>query len=300
MIKKGSKLGAYIGIIFVNIMWGLSFIGSKKAMAAGLTPFTLMLLRFGISVIVLLPCAIIKKESLRLKLRDVPLVLLTALTGITVYFWFELNGLKCLSASTASLIIAAIPVLTMIAHAVFFKSRQPLINWLGALISIAGVYLVVTSDDSGDTLQGALMIFGACICWVAYIELTGIALRRCSSLSLTLWQSIFACITILPFVPGEGVVLSEISLEGMLWACGFLGLICSALCYILYNYAIKQLDAVRTAIFLNLNPLSTVVGGVLLLDESIRTVQVIGGIMILAGLFSVSRGSKSNESEVGS
>jgi EamA-like transporter family. len=91
MLPSG-KARAYIEIIFVNIMWGLSFIGSKKAMGAGLQPFSLVMLRFLVSSVVLFPIAVLSGTKLRISLKDIPGLILSALFGVTIYFFFELNG----------------------------------------------------------------------------------------------------------------------------------------------------------------------------------------------------------------
>lgn len=280
------------GVIFVNIMWGLSFIGSKKSMAAGLQPFSLVMLRFLVATVFILIFAAIRKESLRFRLKDVPLLIVTALSGVTVYFYFELNGLKAMSAATASLIIASIPVLTMLTNLIFRHKNQPVISWVCACISLVGVYMVVAQDGGKDTIKGAILVLCACICWVIYMESSGMLLKRYSSLNLTCWQSIVSLITLIPCALTEDVTWKSVTVDAWLWACVFLGLICSGICYILYNYSIEQLDTVQTAIFLNINPIAAVVGGMFLLNERLNWVQYTGGVIILVCLFIIARKRK--------
>ena len=289
------KVRAYIGIIFVNIMWGLSFIGSKRSMAAGLQPFSLVMLRFAVATVFVFSIALLRKDSLKIRLRDLPLIAVTSLSGVTVYFYFELNGLKAMSAATAALIIASIPVLTMLYNYLFRKTRQPLTVWICALISLAGVYMVVTQDGGKDTLKGALLVFCACICWVIYMESSNVLLKRYSSLNLTCWQSVISLITAAPLAFCEGVKWKSVSADGWLWACVFLGLICSGICYILYNNSIRLLDTVQTAVFLNLNPLATVVGGILFLNEKLNAVQYVGGAILLISLLIMASNKKIKE-----
>ena len=287
-IKNRERL-ACLGVIFVNICWGLSFIGSKKAMNAGFLPFSLVTVRFLVSSAVLLPVALLKKVSLRMAKKDITILILASLSGVTVYFFFELNGLKHTSAATASLIIAAIPALTMLVSVVVHKKKLSLLSWAGAIVSLIGVYMVVASDGSADTVKGAMYMFGACGCWVTYMELSNILLKKYSSLCVTLWQSVVSLISLVPLCFTEDVAWSGVGLEAWLWASVFLGFICSALCYILYNHSISVLAPVRTAIFLNLNPIAAVVGGMILLGEKLVLKQYIGGVIILVSLYLVTR-----------
>lgn len=279
---------AYIGIIFVNVMWGLSFIGSKYSMAVGLKPFSLVLLRYAVSTAVLLPVLLKREGRLHIERRDIPPMILSGLFGNTVYFYFELNGLSRTSAATASLILAAIPVFTMLSGVLFHGMRCPVSAWAGAVISLIGVYMVAAGETGGaDSLPGILSVLCACVCWVIYMELTDKLVDRYSGLAITCWQSLFGMISLIPLSMTEGVRWTDIPLSGYLTAGLFLGLICSALCYLLYAIAIRELSPVRTAIFINLNPVVAVLGGILLLGEHASILQLAGGAVISASIFMV-------------
>lgn len=278
------KLRACLGAVFVNIMWGLSFIGSKSAMRAGFGTFSLITVRFVTASLALGIAACVLKKGLRIKARDIPLILLSSATGITIYFWFELNGLRHTSSATAALIIAAIPVLTLVTGSILHRKRQGLAAWAGAAVSLFGVYLVVSSGGEGDSFAGVLYMLGACACWVAYSEITQVLLQRIDNFTLTFWQSVFAAAMFFPLCLTENVPWTDMPLSAWLWACVFLGLICSSACYILYNSAIEHLSPEGSALFLNLNPISAAVGGYLLLGEDLSARQIIGGAIILVSL----------------
>ena len=286
---KKRVLFAYAGAIFVNIMWGLSVIWSQRSMKAGLTPFALISVRFIAACLLLLPVALIRKENLKVRLKDMPLMLLSSLTGVTVYFIFELNGLKRTNASTAALIVALVPLLTM-AYSVLFKHKKvkPLV-WLFALCSIGGVYLVVSSDGGSDTAGGVMFMLCAVVSWVIYMELTDKLMQRYTNLSVTCWQSVFGVITALPFAFTENVKLASVTKDGWLCSFVFLGIICSAVCYILYNNAIQELSPVHTAVFLNLNPVAAMIGSVLLQGVPLKPEFVIGGAIVILSLYLITR-----------
>ncbi len=280
---------AIVGVVFVSIMWGLSFIGSKIAMAAGLQPFSLVTLRFLSASAFLFPLALLTKTRLRISLRDIPELFLAALFGTTVYFFFELNGLKRTSAATASLIIAMIPVFTMLSELIFHQHKPSALQWTGAVVSLFGVWLVVGSSAEGNTLIGLLLMLAACVCWVIYGELTNRLLKRLPTLTITCWQSLFSLISLIPLSFTEQVPWQSVPADAWISACVFLGLICSGVCYILYNNSIAAISTGRTAIFLNINPIAGVVGSVIILKESFTLLQAVGGVIILASLFLVNR-----------
>ena len=280
---------AIAGVVFVSIMWGLSFVGSKIAMSAGLQPFSLVMLRFLSASVFLFPLALLTKTSLKISMRDIPGLFLIALSGTTIYFFFELNGLKRTSAATASLIIALIPVFTMLSELIFHRQKPTVLQWIGTAVSLLGVWLVVGNSAEGNTFSGLLLMLCACICWVIYGELTNRMIKKLPTLTITCWQSLFSLLSLIPLCFTENVPWQSVTADAWIAACVFLGLVCSGICYILYNNSIAVISTGRTAIFLNINPIAGVVGSVIILHESFTLIQAAGGVIILLSLFLVNR-----------
>lgn len=285
-----TKLRAYVSVIFVNAMWGLSFIASKVGLESGFTPFALALVRYVITCAVMLPILRLKEGHLRLPRAGLLPLFLSSLCGISLYFLFEYMGLERTTASNASLIIAAVPVFTMLYGALARRQRYRPICWAGVALSLVGVYFVVRygGDEGAGSLTGNLFMICACLLWVGYIELTDALLRKYpyTSLELTCWQSAFGALALVPLSLTQPVNLALVAPAG--WAAAaFLALVCSALCYLLYADSIAALSPIRTALFINLNPLAAMLGGALLLGEKMTAPQIAGGAVILVSIFLV-------------
>lgn len=279
------KKRGYAAAIAVSVLWGLSFIGSKEALGGGMQTFSLVMVRFIIATAILLLVAAIRKESLRVRPKDLILLAVTALTGITLYYYCELQGLTYTSASVASLIIATIPVFSLLAGAVLRRKMPSVPTWLGVLMSLFGVYLLVFTDVGENSVRGFLYLFCGCLAWVAYLEITDDLLKRYSNLTVTFWQSLLGLISVIPLAMTETVPWSDIPLRAWLWAGLFLGVICSGLCYILNNFSIAALSPQMNAAFLNLSPVATAVGSYAILHETVSAKQLTGGAIILISLF---------------
>ena len=286
------KTKACIAISFVNVLWGLSFIASKSALGNGFRPFSLAFVRFAVATVLLFPVLKKRRGSLRPPKGVMPLMLLSALLGMTLYFLFEYGGLERTSASTASLIIAAIPAFTLLFGRMFKGRRYRPVCYAGVVSSLAGVFLIVRyqSGQGTDTLAGSAMLLGAVLCWVGYIETTDILMRRCTSLEVTAWQSALGALTLLPCALTDRLDWGAVTLTGWLMAL-YLAVLCSVVAYLLYVGAVHQLEPFRAALFINLNPLAVVLGGVLLLGESLNPMQLVGGAIVLVSIFLVNRGS---------
>ncbi len=291
MRRVNDNAKAILSIIFVNVLWGLSFIASKRALGAGFQPFSLALVRFGVSAVVLLPI-LHRREGLALPKGALGRLVLSSLLGMTLYFLFEYSGLKRTSASTASLIIAAVPAFTLLSGVIVRRRRYPPVCYLGVLGSLAGVYLIVRygANGGGDSLVGNLFILCAALCWVGYIEVTDALMTAHSSLKITCWQSVLGALTLIPCALTERVDWAAIEPVGWIMAL-YLSLLCSVVAYLLYVSAIRVLKPFQTSLFININPLAAVLGGVLLLGETVTPVQLIGGAVVLVSIFVVNRAS---------
>jgi len=224
---------------------------------------------------------------------DMFLLIGSGLTGVTFYFFFENNGVMRVTASEASIITAAIPVLTMIADWLTAKlsshNNAPRLgwqSWLGAFISIAGVALVAgISFSLSGSISGYVYMGGAALCWVAYSLLTRPLFdRKRSRLYIVFWQNFFGFLGLLPFAMLEYKNWGDPTLPVMLHVL-FLALGCSALGYWLYAYAMEALGISTTSIFINLIPVVTVIAGFIVLNERLTLLQGAGAALVLAGVY---------------
>lgn len=276
----------YAAMVFVNVMWGLSFILSKHAMTAGFPSMTLAFLRYVVATALLIPMVFVREKGLKLHKKDILPMFLSGLVGITLYYGFEYAGIQRTSTVNASLILAAIPILTMVVEALIYRTAMTGRQILGSLISLAGVFMVVFTgaSEGSASIWGDLCILGAAIVWVAYIFISRSLREKYSSLSMNAWQAVASLITLFPMALAEKTQWQPVPWDG--WAAMILlAAICSALCYWIYGNVLCELSPLASAIFINLIPLTTILGGVLFLGESLSWMQAGGGLLIIASIF---------------
>lgn len=284
MHQSTQKARGMAMLVFVNVMWGLSFIFSKTALSEGMPPMTLAFLRYLITAALMLPLCLKLEHGVRLG-RWAPRAFATTLLGITVYFFFEHSGLQRTTASAASLIVSLVPMMTLLFRVLFFRERISLTRWLAVALSLVGAYLVIVtgSETGGSSLTGNLLMVGASLCWTGYILTTPKLLMSCSSLRVSTWQALAAVVTLAPLAlaeRGQWVCVSPVA-----WLCIFLlAAVCSALCYVLYNLAMRAVDSLTVSLSINLNPITACVAGALLLGEQLTGMQLAGGILIVLSM----------------
>lgn len=279
-MKKG-----YIAIMLAVIPWGLSFLNTKIALQA-LEPMTLCFARFFIALVLVGIVAIITKKDLRIKKEDIKFFILAGGVGITIYFYFENNGVKYIEPAAASMILAALPIATIFAESVFDQKKLNKKLIISGIISLIGVMIIISSDLSlaglmaGDGLKGYLMMFAAIGAWIVYSLSTKILFDKYSQFSIVFYQFLFGTALAIPFVLLESnsfeLVTSTTVLNVVL-----LGVFSSGVGFFAYNYAMKHLGVSKSSLFINFIPVVTIIASYFYYGSLIGIKQILGGILII-------------------
>ncbi|MDR2049477.1 MAG: DMT family transporter, partial [Treponema sp.] len=200
---------AVLANIACVFFWGFSFISIKVTVPV-FPPMTLGAIRFAIAIIILFIMYRFTSVE-KLKVADLPCLIGSGLAGVTFYFFCENNGVALVTASEASIIVAAIPVLTMACEWFTARLRRtgaPGLGrrrWLGVFISVAGVVMVArVSFSLSGSIAGYVYMGGAALCWVGYGFLTRpLFARKRSRIYIVFWQNFFGFLGFLPFAVPE-------------------------------------------------------------------------------------------------
>ncbi|MDR2185182.1 MAG: DMT family transporter [Treponema sp.] len=297
--------GAIVSILLCVLFWGFSFVSIKEAVAV-FPPMTLGAVRFALALILL---ALIKRRLVPAEKPapgDLPWLLGSGFTGVTLYFFCENNGVALVSASEASIIVGSIPVLAVAAEwardCVFRRrtgaaaGRSGIWRWMGALLSAAGVILAAGFSLTGaggkmglsfsGNIPGCLYMTGAAVSWTAYCFLTEPLFARHSRIFIVFWQNLFGFLGFLPFTVPEYPRWGRPDLPVLLHTA-FLGICCSALAYYLYARSLDILGAGVSGVFINLVPVVTVTAGFFLLGDRLNPLQWAGAALVISGVYLV-------------
>ena len=280
----GQRRATIYGLLAATL-WGLSFLSTKVAVAV-IPPMTLTAAQCTVACLALPAVVLLAREHLRVALGDLPILAVGGVVGVTVFFYCQNTGILKLSASESSLIIATVPVISVLCDRLFLGTRLLKRVYAGSLLSFAGVALIVArpSLHSGASLQGYAFMFGAVLAWVGYGFATRSVARRYGRLSVTFWQSLFGILGSLPFalresrawkLPGALVVLNVL----------FLGLMVSVAAFGLFVATIDRLGVGKASLFINLIPVVAVIAAFFLLGDRLGPLQWAGGSIVLTGVF---------------
>jgi drug/metabolite transporter (DMT)-like permease len=280
-----SRLTGTLALLAAVAVWGTTYVVAKEILQH-VGPFTLAVARFAISLIVLVPIATkLGRERLPRFGRS---SLILGLFGVALYFGLQNLGLTMTSAASAALVAAVIPALTAGLSYVLLGERLSRLQVAGVALAVLGVALVVGADldlASPERLIGSLLIFCAAAAWAVYTIEGRRVLHGISPAVVSVQTTAVGLVILLPFAAWEVVrdgmptSLGAGDVAGIL----YLGVVASAVTFILWNSGLRAMGSTTSTVMLNLIPVvglaTSFVAG-----ESISVLQLAGGAIVLGGV----------------
>ena len=273
------------------LFWGGTFIAGRQ-LAPLLDPLSAAFLRFLLASVLLLGWVLLRQRRLPVPtLRQLVALGLLGLTGVFGYNLFFFAGLKTVEAGRASLIIAANPVLIALASSWLFREHLGLQRGLGVVLSVLGAMVVISRGDLMGLFKigmgtGEWYLLGCVFSWVAYTLVGKRVLHGMSALLAVSYASLIGTLLLgtASFLRG-GVPLQVLTYPDLWLNIGYLAVFGTVLAFVWYYKGGHALGAARAGQFINLVPISGVGLGALLLDEPLTWSLLLGGLLVLSGLW---------------
>lgn len=291
-----SSLIPYLEATFAVIVWGASFIATKVALE-DVSPVTIVWLRFMIGVFILGAAVIISRQFTLPQKNEWGYFALLGFLGITFHQWLQSNGLQTSEAGTTAWIVSTTPVFMALLGWLVLKENLGWGKTAGIALAFAGVLLVSSKGDIASIsvgrfgAPGDVLILVSAVNWAVFSILSRRGLQRHpASLMMFYVMALGWMFTSVLFFSGNG--MEEIAhLTGRGWTgIIFLGIFCSGLAYIAWYDALQALSTAQTGVFLYIEPLVAVVVAAIVLGEQVTLLSLLGGAVILFGVWLVNRG----------
>jgi len=272
-------------LLLTVTIWALNFTVSKYILDAGLNPLPYSSLRYTAAALVFVALTYPRERSFRIGRSDLPLVTLAVLLLLTNQLSF-VYALDLTTATTAALLFGTLPIFTALISRLVGIERLGRRFWIAASVSFAGVVLVTAGSGKSvsSNLGGDLLAVLGAATWGAYSVAIAPLMRRYSPFRLS---AIFLAV-----VSGALLLLASPQLGDQSFDIGWLAWAGFAfavvgplvLTNVLWFTAIDQVGPSRASLFANLQPFLAAIAALLLLDERLTAVQVVGGLAIAAGI----------------
>ncbi len=296
MQPSGNKITiSQIKLVAAIAIWGGSF-ASTKIVVSEAAPAAVIWLRFLIAALIMGIFAWKQGELGIPSWKDAFIFLVLGFLGVTLNQWLQSAGLVTSEAATTAWILASTPVMMAILGWLFLKEKMNGLAAIGILLAAFGVILVASKGDlraafSGKFGQpGDILIMISAPVWAVYSILSYPVLKRHSAIKVTFFTFLFGwLLSNFQFVAASGwTEFGRLSAWGWVNLC-YLSVCCSVLSYIFYNDGMQLLAPSQVGAFLNLEPLFATLVAALLLGEQILPATLLGGALILGGVWLVNR-----------
>ena len=271
----------------VVTIWGITFVSTKVLLQHGLGPMDIMFYRFVIAYCCIL--AISHKRLWANNWKDEFMLMLSGLTGGTLYFIAENNALRISQASNVALLVCTTPIFTALLANLIFKEPLRKNMMIGSFIALIGVGLVVFSGSVILQINplGDFLSILAALMWAIYCLILKPLGNRYSTTFITRKVFIYSILSVMVYFLFDPLMMDVETLTNpiVLLNLFFLGIVASMLCFIAWNAAVKVLGPSRTANYIYVQPMSTLILSSIILSEIITLTSLIGAVCIIGGVY---------------
>jgi len=282
------NIGYYLIALFVACVWGTTYLVNSDVMAV-VSPIQLMVLRFSLAFVTL--WMIRPKWQMD---RDTEIkVIFIAFFANLLYFTMTNYSIKYTFVANASILGSTSPLFVALLLLVFMRVVPSKGQAFGYIIAFIGVILIVLNGSlsMGVMPMGDFMALMAGFAWAGYGFLMEKYKPKYDSFVLSRKLMFYGLLMSIPFLIIEGAPwnIDGLSTLPCIAELLYLGILASAICYVLWNYCTAKIGAVKTGLFVYVIPVATLVFGAIFTGETITLMGLAGFILVIVGLFFGSR-----------
>lgn len=278
----------YTLISLMVLGWSFNFIIAKIALGY-IDAYSLTAFRIILSGIFMLPIYFARPWRTRLNRKDIWIFAVLGFWGVVVNRGLFIIGLDYTTAGHSALIVGSGPIMVLVLARVFKLEKITRMKIVSMAICFAGVAVLVGGEElrgHAGTWVGDLIAVGGTIGFAVYAVLAKKVARQYDTISMNTFCNLAGAIFVLPMGIGEAAKLHWAAVGPVGWiGLAYTVFVSSIGAYLIFFWALSQMPASRLAIFTYLDtPLATLLA-VVLLGENVTSALIIGGGMILLGVY---------------
>ena len=277
----------YLFAVLSMLFWGLSFVWFK-IVVKWYEPITIIFLRLISSGSLMMVFMLLTRSWQTIKRKHLTYFLLLAFSQPFCYFLGESFGLKLVSSTIASVIIATIPLFSPFAGYFLVREKVTLPVVFGIVFSFFGIILMLINPDFSlnASPKGVLLLFLAVFAAVAYSVIIRKISHEYNPVTIITHQNLIGAVYFLPLflVFDFQHFITVTPTRELIMALLQLSVFASTLAYVFYIIAIKGIGVIKANVFANLIPVFTGFFSFLILGESFTVLKIAGMLLVLFGV----------------
>lgn len=294
MSKSAKSIAVFLGVLGV-VLFSAKAVMVKMAYQYDIPPVPLLLLRMLFALPFYLTIAFLRKPAHPEKIvkKDYLWIVFFGMMGYFIASYFDFLGLQYIQASLERIILFLYPTIVLFMSRVFLKKRITRVQIMAILISYLGIIITfwgAVSVEGSDVILGGLLVFVSALTYAGYLVGSGWLIPKFGSVTFTSYAMIVSCLSICVYY----ALTQDVSL---LWQYPTevygIALAMAVLSTVIPSYliseSIKVLGAPSFSVIGSLGPISTIILANIFLDERLMPLQVLGTVVVIAGIYVVSR-----------
>lgn len=288
-------------LALLSVIWGMAFVAIKYT-EPYLNPVNLTLLRWFIaSAAFLILVPFLGRMKTRFQLADLPRLALVSFANVVSYHLTLNFSESTISAGLAVLITSLGPVFILLLSWLFLDEKHGRRVMLAVSVAFAGAVILSVGSDmnaGSSSFAGIMEAVGTALSYSVFAVFSKPLVKKYGAVPVTIWAGLLGTLMLAPLISGSFV--SQVSaLPADAWlSMLYLSLASTVIGYMIFYTLVNRGAVSRLAVQLYLIPLVGVIGGVIVLGESITAYTIAGGIAILAAV-AIATGSLSIKGQEG-
>lgn len=281
----------YILLMLSTLFWSGNFVLSK-AMSASIPPIALVFWRWLLAGLILAPF-VMKKflSNWHIIKKHIKYLLIVSFLGVTTFNALVYTAMHYTTAINAVLVNSFTPVIIFVFSAAIYKEKINILQFIGIVISIAGVFTIMTKGDFGVLLSlrfnfGDILIIIAATSWALYSVLLKSLPKEIDRLTFLMAIIVFGLIMLLPVYIVElkmGYTFSP-GINEILTIC-YVAIFASVLAFICWNRAVREVGANKAGPMVHLMPVFGTILSFFFLKEKVYLFHIVGIFLVFGGIF---------------
>lgn len=285
---------AHAAVLSANFIFGINFSAVQFITKKSIGPFGLNVIRVGVSTLLLWALIFIPDTRAGIKKKDLGRFFLCAITGVVINQMLFIKGLSMTLSIHASLLILVTPIfITIVASWIGTEKLTPL-KITGLITGVSGAVILVINKEQtatgGSIFWGDLFIIINAISYAFYFVLVKPLMKEYNPVLVIRWVFTLSLLFVIPIGFNEFAAINwSLFSRKEILATGFIVIGATFLAYLFNLYGIHKLGAGTTGSYIYTQPFFASVIAVFILNESFTYEKVMAALLIMGGVFLVSR-----------
>jgi len=282
-------------LLTIAVIWALNF-SVVKASLSEIDIYSFNAIRFILAASLIWGIIIFRGVNLQVPRSDWLPLLGIGLIGNVMYQWLFIVGIDLTLSANAAVMLGTIPIWIAIFSHLFTEEKMTRLKAIGVVLAFSGVAAIVGGGGNplslaSETFRGDIIIVCAAVTWAVFTIRSKQFLKRYTALQFSGIMTIIGAVllTSLSLLAAESTDWSSVSYAawgGMVYS----GTLSIGLAYLIWNNGIVKVGPVKTSVYQNLVPVLGLFFGIILLNESLSSLQYIGAAIVVTGIVMTRRG----------